>query len=106
MGTLVKYRETFGDEYPPISSMISDVPISQKSIVLEHLKCSEHIEAASPAILTDFITGIHEKCGEYFSYRLYGDGVYAWTTSDVYHFEKYNLKLPDDFIEYVLNKVI
>ena len=29
---------------------------------------------------------------------------FYWNTSDIYHFEKYNLKLNDDFIEYVLNR--
>lgn len=32
------------------------------------------------------------------------DGVYAWSNDLAYYVEKYNLKLPDDFTEYVLNK--
>ena len=32
------------------------------------------------------------------------DGEYTWYTPEIYYFEKYNLKLNDDFIEYVLSK--
>lgn len=32
------------------------------------------------------------------------DGVYQWYESEIYHFEKYNLKLNDDFLQYVLNR--
>lgn len=33
------------------------------------------------------------------------DGVYTWYESEIYHFEHYNLKLNDDFIEHVLNQI-
>ncbi len=33
------------------------------------------------------------------------DGIYTWYATEIYHFEKYNLKLNDEFIEYVLNKI-
>lgn len=33
------------------------------------------------------------------------DGEYTWYESEIYHFEKYNLKLDDEFIDYVLNQV-
>lgn len=32
------------------------------------------------------------------------DGTYQWYESEIYHFEKYNLKLNDDFLQYVLNR--
>jgi hypothetical protein len=35
----------------------------------------------------------------------YTDNTYVWDTRDIYYFEHYDLKLNDDFIEYVLNKV-
>ena len=34
----------------------------------------------------------------------YSDSEYIWRESEIYYFEKYNLKLNDDFIKYVLNK--
>ena len=32
------------------------------------------------------------------------DGVYRWYESEIYHFEKYDLKLNDDFVHHVLSK--
>lgn len=32
----------------------------------------------------------------------YSDGRYTWYKSEVYYFEKYNLKLNDNFVRYVL----
>ena len=29
---------------------------------------------------------------------------YFWTETDIYHFEKYNMPLNEDFIKYVLSK--
>ena len=34
----------------------------------------------------------------------YESGDYYWNSSDIYHFEKYDLKLNSDFIKYVLEK--
>ena len=31
----------------------------------------------------------------------YTDGEYSWSTQGIYHFEKYNLRLNEDFIQYV-----
>lgn len=39
------------------------------------------------------------------SLMCYSDGTYLWTNEEVYHFRKYDLKLNDDFIEYVLNRL-
>ena len=36
----------------------------------------------------------------------YESGDYYWNTSDIYHFEKYDLKLNDDFVQYVLEQTI
>ncbi|MBE6851774.1 MAG: hypothetical protein E7504_08665 [Ruminococcus sp.] len=32
------------------------------------------------------------------------DGVYQWYETEIYHFDKYNLKLNEEFIQYVLNR--
>lgn len=33
----------------------------------------------------------------------FSDGEYEWTASDIYHFEKYNMPLSAEFIEYFIN---
>ena len=32
----------------------------------------------------------------------YSDGIYEWSETDIYHFEKYNMPLKDEFIKHVL----
>ncbi len=34
----------------------------------------------------------------------YESGEFYWDSSDIYHFEKYDIKLSDEFIQYVLNR--
>ena len=34
----------------------------------------------------------------------YSYGEFSWTTADIYHFEKYDLELKPEFIEYVLSR--
>ena len=34
----------------------------------------------------------------------YESGDFYWNSSDIYHFEKYDLKLNDDFIKYVIRE--
>lgn len=37
--------------------------------------------------------------------NMHFDGIFAWFESEIYHFEKYDLKLNDDFIDQVLNNI-
>lgn len=50
---------------------------------------------------SDKVTGKTVKDG----YAGYFDGEYEWYDDWIYHFEKYNLKLNDDFIEHVLSRI-
>lgn len=71
----------------------------QKEDILRHLKTSRVI-AAIPGILRDNIT--KESFGG--QYVLRTDGKYEWTTELVYHYDKYNVELPEDFINFILSK--
>lgn len=76
-------------------------PINQKSQILKYLKSfSEPYAFTSQPVIDVFTNEEFEYVDNGFS-----DGVYVWYKSQIYHFEKYNLKLNDDFIEYVLSKV-
>lgn len=69
-----------------------------KSRVIKFLRSFSPVSVSG--IVTDFQTGEWTKI-ENLDYEL--DRFY-WSESDIYHFEKYNLKLDDDFIQYVLNR--
>lgn len=71
-----------------------------KNDILNYFKKYNTINAVVTCASTDYITG--EKLTE--SIKCFNDGTYVWTNEEIYHFQKYDLKLNDDFINYVLNQ--
>lgn len=71
--------------------------IPNKNKILEYLK-SFDAEYCSAALVYDVVTGKETQTDE----LGFTDGEYTWYSSWIYHFEKYNLKLNDDFIEHIL----
>lgn len=72
-----------------------------KSDILEYLKSPKHTIMYSSAPIMDVIAKeiIHIPLCTIIS------GEYAWDTEDIYYFEKYDLKLKDDFIKYALSQI-
>ena len=81
-----------------IRNNVSDSPINEKQAILDYFH-SIPAWAVAPGVFKDIFTGKIVIGIEAFE-----DGVYYWHSDTVYYFEKYNLKLPDDFIAYVLSK--
>ena len=94
------YKEFGAETELSVVNHISETPIPEKEQILHYLKsfpadgivCStlyDHVEDVlySPAVYTHF------------------DGTYYWDDEETYHFEKYNMKLNEDFIKWVLEKV-
>lgn len=75
-------------------------PIKDKEDILDYLKGKGVLKACGPDYFEDKVTGKRIEM----SPNAYTDGVYVWYLDELYHFEHYNLKLNDDFIEYVLAK--
>jgi hypothetical protein len=83
-----------------LKKQFMDNPISNKVEILKYMKSlSPSIFTSAPVI--DVFTDEEVKSAD----NGYTDGEYTWYESEIYYFEKYNLKLNDDFIEYVLSKV-
>ena len=70
-----------------------------KKTVLQYLKSFEPCSFTSESVRDIYSKEIVESADNARS-----DGVYRWYDSEIYHFEKYNLKIDDDFIHYVLNQ--
>ena len=95
-----KFRETHNkDEYPSILTAIHDEPPKDKAKILRYLK-SGKVGAMSPGYLYDRVNSEiilrNPTC--------YNDGTYAWRSDLIYYYEKYNVDLPEDFINHVLKK--
>lgn len=73
--------------------------MKNKAAILDYLRKGK-VTAASPARIVDVISG--EKIGS--SLKMLEDDKYAWRSDLIYYFEKYNLKLDDDFIAHVMSK--
>lgn len=82
-----------------IRELISDVPIQGKKYVLKYLKSFEP-DCAAGMSLIDEITGKAVGTGV----NGYGDLEFFWDSREIYHFEKYNLELNQDFLKYILKK--
>jgi hypothetical protein len=74
--------------------------LNEKEAILKYFKEHGSETAIITCASTDYISG--EKLSD--SVTCFDDGEYCWTSEEVYHFEKYNLKINDDFIQYVLNQ--
>lgn len=83
-----------------LKKQFMDNPISDKNEILKYMKSlSPSIFTSAPVI--DIFTDKEIKSAD----NGYSDSEYIWRESEIYYFEKYNLKLNDDFIKYVLNKI-
>ena len=90
------FAERHGEKYPIFQSTENDIPF--KGRVLEYLRNCKVI-AAAPGRMTDVFTN-KPIPGEVLAYS---DGNYYWGTEAIYYFEKYNMKLPDEFVNRILH---
>lgn len=85
------FKERHGKNYPAFQTTESDIPC--KNRVLEYLRKGKII-AVAPGRIRDVFTD-EAVPGEILAYS---DGKYYWNSETIYYFKKYNLKLPDEFI--------
>lgn len=90
------FKERHGKDYPMFKTTKSDIP--RKNRVLEYLRKGKII-AVAPGRIRDIFTD-EAVPGEILAYS---DGKYYWNSETIYYFEKYNMKLPDEFINRILD---
>lgn len=80
---------------------VSDFPKTIKENILKYLLDRKYVVCASTKRVYDAISksDVDRYCQVYYS-----DGEYEWNSSEIFYFEKYGLKLNDDFIERVLSQ--
>jgi len=93
-------REIYeNDKYPSIMELINK-PIREKEKVLRYMKKSE-IVAVAPARLRDVINP-ENIIPDLFAMS---DGIYGWRSDVIYYVEKYDMELPEEFVQHVLSRV-
>lgn len=85
--------------YSDLNTMIN-YPIENKSDILNFLKSFAPVAVMAHGI-ADYIKNIQNNNE---SLKLFNSDDWFWTNEIIYHFEKYDLKLKNDFVEYVVNK--
>lgn len=100
MKKITSYKEFTKKDYDISLKDRLNVVCVNKKTVLQYLKNFNQECIVLTCSANDFVTG--ELLTN--SVFVYNDGVYCWTNEEIYHFEKYDMKLNDDFIQYVLNK--
>lgn len=86
-------------KYPSIKELINK-PIKEKKKVIEYMKKCK-VTAVAPAIVRDLINP-ENKIAEL---NLMSDGKYEWRSGVIYYVEKYDMELPEEFIQHVLNQL-
>lgn len=95
-----KVREIYHyNIFPSISDLVSEREMEKKADILTYLK-KVNVMAAAPGYAIDVFTGNRIQEPLY----AYSDGEYIWRSDTIYYFDKYNLRLEDDFIEHVLKQ--
>lgn len=85
-------------DYPSVKSAIG-IKSEYKDKILAYFKKYKQVVAITREMV-DYISGKSLRK----SVLGFTDGEYWWTSEEVYHFEKYDMKLNDDFISHVLAK--
>lgn len=83
-----------------LKSNISNQEIPNKEIILKYMQSFDKCAFTSQPVI-DRVTGEKFNCAN----DARTDGIYRWYEYEIYHFEKYNLKLNDDFIQHILNRL-
>ena len=98
MKEISKVKEFSGDNTHRTIKELVGKEVTEKEKILRYLKSFDP-DCAAGMVLVDEIT--REEVGN--GVEGYDDGVYYWDTREIYHFEKYNMELQKDFIDYVMN---
>jgi AraC-like DNA-binding protein/mannose-6-phosphate isomerase-like protein (cupin superfamily) len=91
---LAKIFELEGSPFPSIWELVSDTPYSEKEAVLYYLKRASviaHWDIAAIDVISGKKISIHTQCMT--------DGEYYWWSDLSHYVERYNLELPQAFID-------
>ena len=83
----------------PFDELVEILSANKKVTIIRYLKSVEHCGA---------IMGrqVDEKTGGEIPgpYLIFTDGKFAWTSKTIYHFENYDMKLPEEFVKHILEQ--
>ncbi len=82
-----------------VRDFVTEKETYDKEKVIAYLKAQKRVSGC-PRDAIDCVTG--EKISS--SYSVYTDGEYDWCDFLIYHIEKYNVLLPQDFVDHIMKQ--
>jgi hypothetical protein len=72
---------------------------NNKKEILDYLNNNGNLCVVLACGVPDFIENTEDSKT---SIQIFTDGIFVWSNTEIRHFEKYNIKLSDEFISHVL----
>lgn len=101
MTRLCNYTEYGSSNGTSMREHFANTPYYGKDKIVSYLKSKGKQTMVRMEMAKDRLTG--ERIKDMHSLELFTDGEYSWWSDLAYHVEKYNLRLPKEFEEHVLN---
>ncbi len=98
---LCKYKEYGYENEASMKEAAYEESYPGKDKIVSYLKNKGKSTMVAMKLATDRITG--ERIKELYSIEFLNDGKFYWWSDLAYHVDKYNLRLPKEFEDYVLN---
>lgn len=94
---ILNFWKEYGNENAPsVKDSFESVSYAEKEKIAEYLE-NGHVNAITMGLFEDVVTGKPAAPEKYFT-----DGKYLWDSSIPYYVRKYNLRLPREFEQHVL----
>ena len=90
----------FVESLPKLADLISETPIDHKAEIVNYRNDGE-VGLACSALSRDVLTGERLKIRK----QTRHDDVYEWNESLAYYVERYNVRLPQEFVDHVLAQI-
>lgn len=97
MKFVTDYKELGGNEEISLLDHLSKEPIENKEKILKYLRSGKN-DGVRCSSIYDYV----KDDTTFKSTYLFTDGEYKWDSEEIYHFEEYNMKLNEEFIQKVL----
>lgn len=101
MTRLCNYTEYGSNNGISMREHFANMSYHGKDKIVSYLKSKGKRTMVRMEMAKDRLTG--ERIKDMQSLELFTDGEYSWWSDLAYHVEKYNLRLPKEFEEHVLN---
>ena len=100
---LCNYTEYGSDNGISMKDCFQEKPYPGQDKIVSYLRHNGTPTAVQARMSSDRFTG--ERIPGEYSITALDDGKFGWWSDLAYHVEKYNLRLPKEFEDYVLNKM-